>query len=154
MSAFQEELVGVIQGIAISYSSWRGSDSALADFITRGMQKEFSEAEFDNVRRLLHSTPLQAALAARDVALFRGADGLFRLIDQQPISLKGAILRTAHHPGPDCCRSCLLNDPRELEIEKAPDNSPIQGSFLHKHCANAWRKLKMQVADHVPSDSG
>lgn len=144
---FIPELVGLVQSIAVAYGVWRGTDNALADFVVKAMERgEFSQAELDTVRRLLHSQPLQAALAARDVALFRRSDGLFRLIDQQPSSLKGAMLRVAHHPGPNCCRYCLLKENMsELEPEFDAKNEPINGSFLHKHCQAAWRKLRIQV---------
>lgn len=146
---FLQELVGLIQGIAIAHSAWRGTDQALADFIVRALERDFSQAELDDVRRLLHSQPLQAVLASRDVALWVGHDKLLRLVDQSPSSKRAAILRTQHHPGPSCCRYCLMREPNslqpELEAERAPSGELLQGSMLHPRCANAWAKLKLQA---------
>lgn len=147
MSEFNQDLVGLIQSIAISHSAWRGTTDALANSLMLAMECEFSQHRVEEIRRLLYSQPLQAALAGRDIALWVGADKLMRLVDQSPSSRKAAILRTQHHPGPKACRFCLILEAARLQPELEPERDArdeiVAGSSVHKQCAAAWRRLRL-----------
>ena len=150
MNDFAQDLVALVQSIAIAHSTWRGSDTALADVLLKALRREgYSERDLDDVRRLLHSQPLRAALASRDVALWTGKDKLLRLVDQQPSSRKAALLRTQHHPGPTCCRYCLLREAQSLNPELQPERDArgeiIPGSSVHENCAAAFQRLRTLV---------
>lgn len=144
---FYDELVNTIQSVGIAYSVWRGPAATLADVLAKAMA---TPGRLDEIRRLLHSQPLRAALSTRDIGLWTGHDGQLRLVDQQPSSFKAAVLRTQHHPGAGACRYCLMAEPMRLEPELEPERDArgdtVPGSFVHKQCATAWTRLRAQVA--------
>ena len=150
MAAFPDELINHVQAIAIAHAAWRGLDTVLAGLLAKSLR---TPDRLDEIRRLLHSTPLRASLAPRDVLLWIGHDGLVRLVDAQPVSHRAAILRTAHHPGPGACRFCLMAEATRLDPELSPEvdarGDVVPGSFVHKACAAAWARLRAQVAQRT-----
>lgn len=146
MITFPGELVAHIQSIAIAYAAWRGAAATLADLLAQSMA---TPARLDEIRRLLHSKPLQSALAARDVLLWVGHDGQLRLVDAQPVSHRAAVLRVQHHPGQHACRFCLMTEAQRLDPELDPERDVrgevVVGSFVHPRCAVAWSRLRAQV---------
>lgn len=81
MTGFHDMLVGQLQAQAIGNAAWKGTPEALADALAKALGQDHSP----DIRRLLYSQPLRAALQGRDVALWCGHDGLLRLIDQTPV---------------------------------------------------------------------
>lgn len=144
---FPDELVNTIQSVAIAHSAWRGPAATLADTLAMAMA---TPDRLDEIRRLLHSKPLQAALAARDVLLWIGHDAMLRVVDAQPGSHHAAVLRTQHHPGQYACRFCLMIECQSLQPELLPEadvrGDAVQGSFLHPACAAPFARLRAQVA--------
>lgn len=142
-------LIGTIQSIAIAHRAWRGDIGLFADVTLRALGGEYSQRDLDELRSLLRSNALKSALNSRDVLMWTGHDGLLRLIDAQPVSLKAARAKVAHQPGPYSCRFCLMNEsPKlpELEQEKSERGEYIAGSFTHPACANSFRRLRLMVA--------
>lgn len=143
---FHAALLDEVQGYTIGHAAWRGTDRVLAERLAKTLGED-REAE---IRRHLHSKPLQAALEGRDVLLWVGADDLVRLVDAQPSSREVAAHRLAHHPGPDSCRLCLMREPRSLQSELQPEvdgrGEHVDGSFVHPQCAVAWSRLR-QIAE-------
>lgn len=146
MSDFHQLFAGQLQALAISHAAWKGTLDALVAALARASGEDHSA----DIRRLLYSQPLRAALHGRDVALWCGHDGLFRLIDQTPVGFPAACRRVRHHPGPQTCRYCLLTEPHALQPELEPERDPrgefVPGSFVHPRCAAAWARLRAQVA--------
>lgn len=146
MTGFHDSLVDQLQALAISHSAWKGTPEALADVLSKALGQDHSP----DIRRLLYSQPLRAALHARDVALWQGHDALFRLIDQTPVGFSAAARRVQHHPGAQACRYCLMREPHallpELEQERDARGELVPASFLHARCAAAWARLRAQVA--------
>lgn len=148
MSDFHDQLVGQLQAQAIGRAAWKGTPEALADALGKALGQDHSSAD---IRRLLYSQPLRAALQARDVALWCGHDGQLRLVDQTPVGFPAAARRVHHHPGAQACRYCLLTEPRALQSELEQERDArttelVPGSYVHARCAAAWSRLRAQVA--------
>lgn len=149
MSDFADELLSHVQSVAISFGSWRGTARDLAGYLAKSLG---TDNRIDEIRRHLHSKPMATALNARDVLLWRGGDGLIRLVDASPVSKKAASLRVQHHPGPNACRYCLMQEhpsviAPELVQECDGGGEHIAGSFVHKACATAWSRLRQQAGE-------
>lgn len=146
-STFADELVNTLQSVTIAYSVWRGPAATLAEVLAKSMA---TPDRLDEIRRLLHSKPLQSALSTRDIGLWIGHDGQLRLVDQQPSSFKAAVLRTQHHPGQNACRYCLMPErpslQPEIELERDVRGEVVVGSFVHARCAVPFARLRAQVA--------
>lgn len=137
------ELLNEIQALAISLAVWRGPTQHLASLLSKSLN-----ADVATITRHLHSKPLQTALMTRDVILWRGSDGLLRLVDAQPVTTQAAAQRVAHHPGQKGCRYCLLseaNPQNELTAEIDNRGLLVPGSFVHPQCATHWSRLRNQV---------
>lgn len=147
MSNFYDELLNQIQAVSIAYSAWKCRDTDLADTLAKALA---TPDRLDEIRRLLHSKPLAAALGTRDVSLWVGHDGLVRLVDQTPSTRRAAGLRTTHHPGQNTCRYCLMSERPSLLPELEPETDArgdvVPGSFTHRQCAVALARLRQQVA--------
>lgn len=142
------ELVNLVQAIAIAHHTWRGEDRALAELIVKATE---SETGVDEVRGLLHSRNLHSALISRQVALWFGSDGLARLVDQQGISNRAAMLKMDLYPGADVCRFCLMKDSiYDLETEHSVVGGLVEGSMVHPQCSHAWRRIRLQAEE--PND--
>lgn len=147
MTAFHGELLDHLQAVAIGHAAWKGQDTSLAGVLAKSLG---APERLDEVRRFLHSKPLAAALSTRDIALWVGHDALARLVDQQPVSFRAAVLRVQHHPGANACRYCLMAERQSLQPELEPEidarGDAVPGSFVHRQCAVAWARLRQQVA--------
>lgn len=86
----------------------------------------------DEVRTPLFDEETQHHLFLRDVALWRGADKKFRLIDQQPpdsVAQARAFVST-HTDGMVCC-FCRLAE-KQVELVK------MGHAHIHRQCRRAW----------------
>lgn len=118
-------ILDCLQNLAIRYKAkiW-----VEADLIAAVGGNQVQEA----FRYALHDSQVQRDLFLRDVALWRGADKKFRLIDQQPpdsIEQAGAFVST-RTDGSVCC-FCRLAD-QEVELVN------LGHARIHPQCRRAW----------------
>lgn len=126
-----ETIAAQLQATAINHKVWVGD----IDELVKVIADNIPGVDHHNIVRAAHSKEMQQELLNRDVALWRGANYRFRLIDQSvPDSPDAALtfVRARVEGGVHVCRFCgLADDPTELV-----HGTQLYG--LHALCRRAW----------------
>lgn len=140
MQDFVLRMIACIQTVAIATRVWRGSQAALLKLVAP-MLPDVNELEWP---RYFRDPDVHRELYLRDVALWQGKDGKFRLIAQEPPSNVSQALRFFNSKARHGCLFCRLDDPDDEMLQMS------DGGVMHALCRRPyyrWKRISL-MSDH------
>ncbi|KXK67632.1 hypothetical protein BC89_30350 [Pseudomonas monteilii] len=146
----QEIILRHVQAVAIQFISYRGDIRAMASYVGASMGNIAPEIE--QLAGYLRKPETLEELLKWDVGIWRNTAGDWSLVSlAAPSSIEQMRYRLEHFPTSNTqCRWCLQDAKRLAHIELIPERdihgSPVDNSWLHKHCMRPWLTMRNQVA--------